>query len=437
MIPILVGDKWKNLFLITVSVSLTATKRPTFMSHRVLFIRLIWPFVPPSILPVLNFAVGSDLHNSDHFPLLISHVASVTAATRPRKYLFQRADWKKFTLLAAISEDMVKVANIDDAVRGITEAIIWAADTAIPKSSPNPHKLRKPWWNDANRDDARRQRKLWDIFRRYPTTENLIAFKAAKAYARRVRRQSQRESFIRFVSFITSSTSSSQIWRRVKAANGLYKDFTIPILKSDSATYSCPEDIANIIGQTFAYISNSDFYTATFQAIKNRAEGIPISFVSERQASYNCDFRMSEMRKALSQCRNTSPGSDGVTYSMLHHLNEDSLSNLLRLFNRICNEHIYPSQWREALVIPILKPGKDATDPMNYRPIALTSCLSKTLERMINVRLVYELETQNLIPMHQSDFRKGRSTLDNAIYLETQIRNAFVRKAHLVSFFLT
>ncbi|GBN43233.1 hypothetical protein AVEN_81852-1 [Araneus ventricosus] len=146
----------------------------------------------PSILPVLNFAVGSDLHNSDHFPLLISHAASVTAATRPRKYLFQRADWKKFTLLAAISEDMVKVADIDDAVRVITEAITWAADIAIPKSSPHPHKLRKPWWNDACRDAARRQRKLWGIFRRYPTTENLIAFKAAKAYARRVRRQSQR-----------------------------------------------------------------------------------------------------------------------------------------------------------------------------------------------------------------------------------------------------
>ncbi|GBN12418.1 hypothetical protein AVEN_245414-1 [Araneus ventricosus] len=175
---------------------------------------------------------------------------------------------------------MVKAADIDDAVRGITEAIIWAADAAIPKSSPNPHKLRKPWWDDAFRDAARRQKRLWGIFRRYPTTENLIAFKAAKAYARRVRRQSQRESIIRFVSFITSSTPSSQIWRRVKAANGLYKDFTIPILKSDSATYSSPEDIANIIGQTFAYISNSDSYTATFQAIKNRAEGIPISFVS-------------------------------------------------------------------------------------------------------------------------------------------------------------
>ncbi|GBN39744.1 hypothetical protein AVEN_61593-1 [Araneus ventricosus] len=61
-------------------------------------------------------------------------------------------------------------------VRYITETIIWAADAAIPKSSPNPHKLRKPWWNDACRDAVRRQKRLWGIFRRCPTTENLIDF---------------------------------------------------------------------------------------------------------------------------------------------------------------------------------------------------------------------------------------------------------------------
>ncbi|GFU59083.1 putative RNA-directed DNA polymerase from transposon X-element [Trichonephila clavipes] len=105
------------------------------------------------------------------------------------------------------------------------------------------------------------QRRAWGIFRRYPTTDNLIAFKRAKALARRIRRQCQRESWIQYVSSITSSTTSQQLWRKVKAANGLYRDFNIPILETSTALYSSPLDVANLIGKTFASVSSSDSYS--------------------------------------------------------------------------------------------------------------------------------------------------------------------------------
>ncbi|GFT03493.1 putative RNA-directed DNA polymerase from transposon X-element [Trichonephila clavipes] len=140
---------------------------------------------------------------------------------------------------------------------------------------------------------------------------------------------------------------------------------------------------------------------------------------------YNCDFDMFELKRALSSAHNTSPGPDGISYELLRHLNEDSLVSLLYLFNRIWREQVYPTQWQEAIVIPILRPGKDPKNPLSYRPIALTSCLCKTLERMVNARFVYELEKNKCIPLFQSGFRKGRSTLDNIIQLESKIRNAF------------
>ncbi|GFU50710.1 probable RNA-directed DNA polymerase from transposon X-element [Trichonephila clavipes] len=120
---------------------------------------------------------------------------------------------------------------------------------------------------------------------------------------------------------------------------------------------------------------------------------------------------------------------------MLRHLHPNSLANILFLFNRVWKEHCFPSSWREAIVIPILKPGKVATDPLSYRPIALTSCFCKTFERMVNTRLVYVLEKEKCISPMQSGFRKGRSTLDNLVFLESQIRDAFVRRNHLVSLF--
>ncbi|GFW07739.1 putative RNA-directed DNA polymerase from transposon X-element [Trichonephila clavipes] len=116
---------------------------------------------------------------------------------------------------------------------------------------------------------------------------------------------------------------------------------------------------------------------------------------------------------------------------MLRHLNPNSLANILFLFNRVWKELCFPSIWREAIVIPILKPGKVATDPLSYRPIALTSCFCKTFERMINTRLVYVLEKEKC----KVDSARGRSTLDNLVFLESQIRDAFVRRNHLVSLF--
>ena len=93
--------------------------------------------------------------------------------------------------------------------------------------------------------------------------------------------------------------------------------------------------------------------------------------------------------------------------------------------------HFAPA-WREATVVPIPKPGNDHTDPSNYQPIALTSSVCKTMERMINARLTWLLESNNLITDIQCGFRRQRSTLDHLTGLETYIRNAFIKNQHVV-----
>ena len=94
-----------------------------------------------------------------------------------------------------------------------------------------------------------------------------------------------------------------------------------------------------------------------------------------------------------------------------------------------------PSIWKLANVIPIPKPGKDHSEPSNYRPIALISCVCKTMERMINACLVWFLESNGFLSNIQCGFRQGRSTLDHLVRFETFIRNAFAKKEHAVSIF--
>ena len=108
---------------------------------------------------------------------------------------------------------------------------------------------------------------------------------------------------------------------------------------------------------------------------------------------------------------------------------------LLDIFNDIWASGEIPECWKEATVIPIPKPGKDSKNPSNYRPISLTSCLCKTMERMINTRLVWFLEKNNILTKYQSGFRKGRTTTDQLIRLESFIRDSFLKGNHVVSVF--
>lgn len=57
------------------------------------------------------------------------------------------------------------------------------------------------------------------------------------------------------------------------------------------------------------------------------------------------------------------------------------------------------------------------------------------MERIINDRLVYTVETKGLIQNYQSGFRRGRGTMDPLVYLEDAIRRAQVNKESVVAVF--
>ena len=83
-----------------------------------------------------------------------------------------------------------------------------------------------------------------------------------------------------------------------------------------------------------------------------------------------------------------------IHYQMLKHLPGAALETLLDVLNDIWISSNFPESWRTSTIIPVLKAGKDESDPSSYRPIALTSCICKIMERMINDRLVWYLEKQ-------------------------------------------
>ena len=87
-------------------------------------------------------------------------------------------------------------------------------------------------------------------------------------------------------------------------------------------------------------------------------------------------------------------------------------------------------------MIPILKTGKLATSVMSYRPIALTSCLCKVMERMVNARVQQFLEGEQYLARYQSGFQAGHSTMDALARLESAVRKVLIQDEFCLTIFL-
>ena len=98
-------------------------------------------------------------------------------------------------------------------------------------------------------------------------------------------------------------------------------------------------------------------------------------------------------------------GEDGIVPEILKRCNIDDI--VLENCNRDLENGPIPESWKISIIIPIAK-KKDLTDPNNQRGIAITSQVSKTLNRMILNRLKPKVE--KLLRGNQNGFRNGRST---------------------------
>ena len=121
----------------------------------------------------------------------------------------------------------------------------------------------------------------------------------------------------------------------------------------------------------------------------------------------------------------TATGPDKVAYPMLKHLPRSGMDFLLHIFNLSWTSHSFPSIWKTSFIIPINKMGKPLDSLASFRPISLTSCVSKLFERIILSRLVFFLESNSILSPRQADFRPGQPTLDEILYLSRSISDGF------------
>lgn len=172
-----------------------------------------------------------------------------------------------------------------------------------------------------------------------------------------------------------------------------------------------------------------------FQKSKTVKEKTKFNFQVPNDEAYNRPFSEAEFRAALSSRKGSAPGPDEIHYEMLENMHNSASAFFLKLFNRIWREGDFPTEWGKAVIIPVPKEGKDSSQPGNYRPIALTSCVCKLMERMVTTRLSWTLEWRGQLAPTQSGFRRYRSTTDPLLSLHHDISQAMSENHFLLAVF--
>lgn len=297
----------------------------------------------------------------------------------------------------------------------------------------------KPWWDSQCKLAIAKSRRARAIWRRWPTLETKNALNKSEARKKRVILKAKRASMRKFGSTLGRTTNPTSVWSFARALMGSQGGFGLrcPPIKTRSGgiVHSTEEKAAEFAKQYLSFGENAG-------RVSEREESATMhDFISDRIKDSHDDamstpFTRAELNAALSNLKSKATGTDEFSYQMLGALDHANRDRLLGILNRLLAKGGVPSDWRESLVIPLLKPGKSPDSTESYRPISLTSCLGKVMERLINTRLKWFFERHNVLPNSQAGFRPGYSTIDHIVTLESGIRVAFNKGLKVCAVFL-
>jgi ribonuclease HI len=225
------------------------------------------------------------------------------------------------------------------------------------------------------------------------------------------------------------------LWQLTKTLNGDNRQPRTTVIQAGE-NHITGKAAANVLAKTYEAISTVPVSKERTQEVRQEIHTVLTQTPGETNVCMTENFTIQELEAALKKLKKKkSPGADGITNEMLQNLGERAKRILLDIFNQSWHTGQFPTTWKEAHIVPILKKGKDKSKPDSFRPISLLSCVGKLLERMVNRRLLYHLESNGLLAPTQTGYRQHRSTEDQLAYLTQDIEDAFQEKKKTLAVF--
>ena len=379
---------------------------------------------------------------SDHVPINISVAGfNVTNRQGEMKYDYARANWPEFTLyLENVDYETVNEnESLESQYECFRNIVIEAADSAIPKKStvPNSKYPPNPWWNMDCREAVTIKRRAYKRFKRCQNEETSVALKEARINCKRVIAKAKVLYWRTYLNKNVSNYSDTKIlYKHLKRLKQRYSPAERPLNNNGTKTKSNLEK-AEVLADTFAKASRSENLSESSRKYRNDEDKKHKDPPVKQGCPLNKKFTMNELRQCIKSVKNNkkATGADCISYRMIQRFPGATLECLLSFFNRCWDAGTMPAAWKQATVVAVPKAGKPPSNPSSYRPISLTPHLGKIYERLIKCRLEYHLQKENVIPLNQAGFQRGRGCSDHLMKLSAHVKKALAKRRTVLSAF--
>ena len=307
---------------------------------------------------------------------------------------FREVSWTCFDNAGDIEEKWSEFMRIyNDAVQRF-----------VPKGRKNCKK-GKEWFND--RCKAARQRKMdaWKRWRRKRDNNNWREYVVARNECVDVMRIEKR-SYEKDI-MVKCKSTPRLLYRHINGK--LKRREGIESLIVDGEVYDEAEEMAEVMNKCF-------------QTVFTEEEEIVLEDGDlEENMLTEIEFGHGEVMKLMEGLDvNKAPGPDGVSNWILKECKDQLADKIYRLVSSSLEQGKVPRDWKRANIVPIHKSGKK-DNPLNYRPVSLTSVVGKLCERIVKDAWMKILEEGNVLLGCQFGFRRGRSCSSNLMSFYSRV----------------
>lgn len=271
----------------------------------------------------------------------------------------------------------------------------------VPKRKEETYK-KQPWFNKRCRKAKEKRDRAWGITRKRKNNQTWEKYTKLRNEYTKIRRQEAKnyeknivnkcESDPRlFYRHINSKIKTKEKIKRLKRGDTVFED---------------DESLCEVMNDTLhtVFVPEEEY---------NGPEAVPVGdgngWVDQVELDAN---ELLELMKGLDVGK--AMGPDGVSGWVLKECAEELLKPIYEIVKCSLDSGKVPTDWKRANIVPIYK-GGNKEEPLNYRPVSLTSILCKMCERVIKRRWIKVLEENRLLSPTQFGFREGSSTVTNLI----------------------